>query len=122
MSAVISTNIPANQSLSGGVDLGNHTIYSIEFDDNFNASTITFQAKSTRFEDEEVGVGEPNPEQWKNVYDKDGAEIALTVVKNTIMALPIWFSSIRYIRVRAGTAAAPVNVPATEIRFIAKEL
>lgn len=117
---VVSAQIPANQSISSGIDLGDAEFIALSIPDNSTATTVTFQAKAHRFEDEVS-----NPEDWNNVYDDTGTEVSATVASNRVVALgtatKAALCACRYIRVRSGTSAAPVNVnPGLDIKFLLK--
>lgn len=116
----VSTQIPANQALSGGIDIGDAEYIALEFSETSGISTITFQAKADRFNDEEM-----SPEDWDNVYDDAGNEVSVTVGANRVVVLgtatKAALCACRYIRVRSGTNATPVNInPGIEIRFLLK--
>lgn len=117
---VISTTIPDNQALSGAVDLGHHKLIALELPETFNTTTLTFQAKAKRVDDEVS-----TPEDWDNVYTDAGTEFSITVAAGRVVVLVgdkrEALSALRYIRVRSGTAASPVNInPGGVIRFICK--
>lgn len=117
---VISTQIPANQSISGGIDIGDAEYIAIEIPDNATATSLTFQAKTNRFDDENT-----SPEDWDNVFDDTGTEVSVTVASNRIVVLgtvtKAALCACRYIRLRSGTSAAPVNVnPGLNLRLILK--
>lgn len=119
---VISTNILENQSLSGGVDLGNHELLALELPETFNTTTLTFQAKAKVTEDQLNG---DNLEDWDNVYNDAGTELSITVAANRVVGLRQDIQSvlapIRYLRIRSGTSAAPVPInPGALIKFLVK--
>lgn len=91
----------------------------IELPATFNATSITFQAKSERGNDES-----DNLETWKNVYDDAGTEVTVTVAGNRIVgldAVAMELAALRFIRIRAGTSAAPANQsPKKQINLILK--
>lgn len=118
---VISTQIPANQSISGGVDIGDAEYIAIEIPDNATINTVTFQAKTNMKFDDEV----TSPEDWDNVYDDTGTEVSVTVAANRVVVLgtvtKAALAACRFIRLRSGTNAAPVNVnPGLNLRLIVK--
>jgi hypothetical protein len=122
---VIGTTIPANESLSGEIDLGTHQLVAIVIPSAFNGTTIAFQAKAHRTEDR-TSASEQATEEWKNVLDDTGTELTVTVAANSIVGLKAdkasVLSSLRFIRIRSGTNAAPVGQnPTRELLVIAKE-
>lgn len=118
---VISTQIPANQSISGGIDIGDAEYIAIEIPDNATATALTFQAKTNfKFDDEQS-----SPEDWDNVYDDTGTEVSVTVAANRVVVLgtatKAALCACRFIRLRSGTNASPVNVnPGLNLRLILK--
>lgn len=122
--SVIGTEIPNNESRSGEVDLGNHTLAAIEIPATWAGTAITFQSKSTS----RPALGDNSNddlETWKDVYDSGGTELSVTVAANRIVvptaAVAAALAPLRYIRVRSGTAAAPVNQsPSKPIKLIVK--
>lgn len=125
--SVISTEIPANQALSGVVDLGSHTLVAIEMPEAWAGTTITFQSKAKVAEDVTNSVGvQQNSEDLDDVYDSAGAEISMTVSGGKIVvptaAHAAALAPLRFLRVRSGTSAAPFNQnPTRIIRFLVKE-
>lgn len=116
----IGVQIPANQALSGVIDLGANDAVAIEMPEAFSGTTITFQGKANYSES-----SAPGAEDWDDVYDSAGTELTLTVAANRIVGLKAdaaaTLSAIRFIRLRAGTAAAPANQnPAREFRILTK--
>lgn len=119
-----STTIPANQALSGAVDITDVEMIAFEMPEVLNATTISFQSKAKR------GQDVPNqddllPEDWDNVYDSAGSELTATVAANRVIvptaALQSALRPLHFIRIRIGTSAAPVNInPGAEIRLICK--
>jgi hypothetical protein len=120
---VISTQIPANETLSGGIDIGDAEHIAIEFPDTTTINNITFQAKPTKFADSDINGLQT--QDWDNVYDDTGTEISVAVASNRIVVLgtvtKAALCACRYIRVRSGTSASPVTInPGINIRFIVK--
>jgi hypothetical protein len=117
----MSVTIPENEAVSGYVDLGNHSLIAFEMPEVFDSTTITFQGKAKVSEDVTGG----QLEDLDNIYDDAGTELSVTVAPNRIVGLKAdkasVLSAIRYLRVRSGTAASPVNVnPGVEIRLLVK--
>lgn len=120
--SVIGVQIPPNESLSGGIDLAAHNLFAIEMPEAWAGTTITFQAKASPRDSDHPGVGDPNPEDWDNVYDSAGNELTVVVAAGRVVTDIPELAPLRYIRLRSGTSAAPVNQnPARQIRLICKE-
>lgn len=114
---VIGVQIPANQALSGEIDLGAFNLVAIEMPEGWAGSTITFQSKANR---QEQGSGVP-VEDWDDVYDSAGNELQVTVAANRVVVDIPELASLRFIRIRSGTSAAPFNQnPTREIKLICK--
>jgi hypothetical protein len=98
---VKSVTISTGSSLSPGVDLDGLTLVAIVMPSTWDGTTITFQVS-------------PNGTDWYNLHDAAGSEVALTVGPSRYIQLD-WqrFLGIRYLRIRSGTAATPVNQTAT---------
>lgn len=122
----IGVQIPANQALSGMIDLGTSRLVAIEMPEAWaGGAVITFQAKAKIENDDTIGAGEANPEDWDDVYDDAGTEVSITVAANRIVVIgtvtKAAIGALRFIRIRSGTAAAPVNQnPARDIKLIVK--
>lgn len=117
----IGVQIPANQALSGGIDLGANSLVAIEVPSTWaGGAVITFQAKGAGINDEES-----DPEDWNDVYDDAGTEVSVTVASNRVVVIgtvtKAAIGAVRYLRIRSGTAAAPVNQnPARNLRLLVK--
>lgn len=116
--SVISVQIPPNQTASGMADLGGNSLAAIEMPEGFNGTTITFQSKAKRSQDEEGGAAQ---EDWDDVYDSAGNQISWTVAAGRVVvptaAHAAALAPLRYIRVVTGTG----QNPGRELRFITKE-
>jgi len=120
--SVISTQIPANEAISGVVDLGDHELFAIETPDDFTGTTLTFQSKPTIVDDNQAGE---QIQDWDDVHTDNGTELSITVAGGRVTTLVgdkrDAVAALRYIRVRSGTSATPVAVnPSANIRFIVK--
>jgi hypothetical protein len=86
-------------SLSGIVDLGTYRLFGILMDPTaWTAAALTFQ----------VSIDGVN---FYNLFDDTGTEINWTVLAQQFItvAVPAKWLGIRYIKVRSGTSATPVN-------------
>lgn len=94
--------IENNGSLSGAVDLGGRKLVAIDMPSSWTAASLTFQASAD-------GV------TYDNLYD-GATERALTVAASRYLAQAIgdWVG-IRWLKVRSGTAASPVNQTAERV-------
>lgn len=119
--SVISARIEANRTESGAVDLGTNSLIAIEMPEAWTGTTLNLQAKAKRETDHNLGVGEENPEDWDDVYDSAGNQIAITVAQNRVVvptaAHAAALAPLRHIRF----VATPAQNPAKEIRLILKE-
>lgn len=116
----IGVQIPPNQAVSGVVDLGANDLIAFEMPESWAGTALTFQSKANNVDDEQA-----TPEDWDDVYDDTGTEVSVTVAAGRIVvvgtATKAAIGALRYLRIRSGTAAAPVNQnPAKEIRIITK--
>lgn len=118
--SVISVQIPPNERSSGVADLGGTSLVAIEMPEAFNGTTLTFQAKAKRRDSDHPGVGDPNPEDWDDVYDSAGNQITWTVGAGRVVvptaAHEAAMRPLRFIRIVAGTN----QNPGREIRLICK--
>lgn len=86
-------------ALSAAVDLGADRAHRIVLPAAWTAAALTFQASSD-------GVG------FADLYDRDGEVIlpaAVVAANRTVVLDQAAFYGIRYLKVRSGTSAAPVN-------------
>jgi hypothetical protein len=121
---VIGTEIRDNQNTSGGIDLGMSSLIAIEFPTSWPAGVtqVTFQSKSKNTLESGDDASAEDAENWRNVYDSAGNELVVTCGQNRVVTDIPELSPLRYIRMRSGTSAAPVNVSPTQvIKFIVKE-
>lgn len=119
--SVIGVQIPANEALTGMIDLGTHNLMAIEMPENYDGTTLTFQSKAER----SVTSAE-STEDWDDVYNDAGTEVSITVAANRIVGLRAdvanALSALRFIRIRSGTSASPQNQnPAVNLRLIVKQ-
>jgi hypothetical protein len=117
---VIGTTIPANEALSGAMDIGACSLVAIEMPESWAGTTITFQSKARRKEDTNPNADEES-EDWDNVYDSAGNELAVVVAANRVITDIPELAPLSHIRIRSGTSATPVNQnPQKDIRLICK--
>ncbi len=92
-------SIASGASLSGVVDLGTYRLFGIVMDPiAWTAAAMTFQ----------VSIDGTN---FFNLFDDTGVEINWTVLAQQFVTVsqPAKWQGIRYIKVRSGTSATPVN-------------
>lgn len=123
--SVLGAQIPANQALSGEIDLGSFNLVALEMPEGWGGSTITFQSKAIPNSATSQSSGAVS-EDWDDVYDDTGTEVSITVASNRVVVIgtvtKAAIGACRYIRIRSGTSAAPFNQnPTREIRLIVKE-
>lgn len=116
--AVLGAEIPNNESRSGEVDLGEHNLVALWMPAGWAGTAITFQSKDHR-QPEAGDVSVDDLETWKDVYDDAGTEVSITVAANRVVVIgtvtKAAIGALRYLRVRSGTAAAPVNQSPTRV-------
>lgn len=89
-------DIAAAGSLSAAVDLGDQRLQRIDMPAAWTAAALTFQAS-------------PDGVTYRNLHNAAGEISVPADVDRSIAVDPEIFASIRYIKVRSGTAAAPIN-------------
>lgn len=88
--------IANGESLSGAIDLGGRKLAGIVMPASWTAAALTFQAS-------------PDGVNYFNVYD-NATERSLTVAASYYSALtPSSWTSIRWVKLRSGTAGSAVN-------------
>lgn len=102
---VVSTNYPLTisigQSLSPNVDLNNARLAAIFIPSAFEGEVISFQAS-------------PDNVNWSELYNSLGGPYNVASNPSTCVVLNREdFRALRYLKVRCGTAAAPVTVVGT---------
>lgn len=96
--------IPSGQSLSSAVDLTDWILTRIDMPAAWTSAALTFQVSSD-------GVN------FRDYYDSDGNELSIgsTVATASRAIVPgfggslYWWAGVRYLKLRSGTSAAPVN-------------
>lgn len=98
LSVAVSATILSGQSLSSVIDLSEGRLARIHIPAAWTAANLTFQASS-------------DGASFADLYDAYGAEYSVVVggAARSIMVPLSDFIGIRYIKVRSGTSAAPVN-------------
>lgn len=122
---VLSVTIPANQSQSDGVDLGTNELIALEIPASVTVNTISFLAASKQTHELGDEASQEDLENWRPVFDSSGNEVSMTVAANRVVvptaAVAAALAPLRYIRLRAGTSVAPVNInPLSLIKIITK--
>lgn len=89
--------IPEGGSVSDVVDLDGVHLVGIQMPATWDAANITFQASAD-------GV------TFADLYNQSGSEVTVDAAAGRFIALdPTLFAGIRFLKVRSGTAATPVN-------------
>lgn len=86
--------------LSGEVDLQGYQMAAIQMPDTWTAANITFQAATA------------SGGTFQNVYDDFGGEVTVIAAASrciTIDLAALKLAALRYIKLRSGTAAVPVD-------------
>lgn len=121
--SVLGTTIPANETKSGEINLGDHQLVAIEIPTTFNGTTLTFESKSQPGRDTGAlnNEADDNAETWRAVIDSAGAAITWTVAANRIVvptaAHAAAMAPLKFLRIVAGTAQNPTRV----LKLIVKE-
>ncbi|MFA6280382.1 MAG: hypothetical protein WC612_06285 [Bdellovibrionales bacterium] len=104
--------IAAGAALSGAVNLGGLRLFGLVMPAAWTAAGITFQ------------VSYDGGTSWSNLYDANGNEVSVTVAASRAIALdPVTFAAISMIKVRSGTAAAPVNqIAAAAVQLVLRSV
>ncbi len=90
--------IDAAAALSGAVNFGGLRLFGIVMPAAWTAAALTFQ------------VSFDEGASWSNLYDANGSEVNVTVAASRAITLdPVVFAAVPMLKVRSGTAAAPVN-------------
>lgn len=104
--------IPQGKNISDSFDLGDVSVVSIQMPSAWNAAALTFQAGDNL---------ETSGGVFYNLYDTSGNEISITTAASRVVNATV-LASLRYLKVRSGTASVPVTQTATrEIVFLCKE-
>jgi hypothetical protein len=90
-------NIANAASLSGVVDMGTARLARISLPAAWTAADLTLQSSTD-------GV------TFKDLYDKDGIEYTIKAAASRAVLVPLGdMLSLRYLKIRSGTSATPVN-------------
>lgn len=103
---VKTVTIATGASLSDAVNIENATMIGIIMPAAWTAANLTFQAAARE------------TDTFANVYDDAGTEVSVTA--DASRAIPIGtdlkaLGSFRYLKIRSGTAAVPVNQAAARV-------
>ena len=99
----LTATIASSASLSSSADLGGTTLSGYVMPATWNTADITFQ-------------GSIDGTNFLDMYDEFGNEISHPVAASRFVALnPVDFASIRYLKIRSGTASTPANQAAERI-------
>ncbi len=90
-------------SLSNAIDLGSLRLVAIVMPVAWTPADITF-------------LGSVDGDTYSNVYLGDGVEYSVSADASRLIFIePIYFSMIRYLQLRSGTAGVPVNQGAARV-------
>lgn len=92
--------IASGQSLSAEVDVEDYAIYAIEMPTAWTAANLTFQAASA------------SGGTFRDLYGDAGSEVAVVVAADQMIGLDASGPELvgaRFLKIRSGTSAAPVN-------------
>lgn len=95
----LAATIAAGGSLSGAVNVGVDTVVAIVMPAAWTAASLTFQAKGD------------DDDTFHDVYDEVGNELEVSADAGRFVALGpliIYFAGAKQVKVRSGTASAPV--------------
>jgi hypothetical protein len=96
---IVTTRIASGQSLSGPVWVGNHALTALRVPAAWTAAPITFQSAI------DVSAG-----PWFDLYDATGVEVTAAADASRHVPLAVFaLRGLLWLRLRSGTAAAPVN-------------
>lgn len=101
---VVPAAIASGQSLSDAIDLGGGRLVGIDMPAAWTAANLTFQSSFN-------GDVQQIAATWNNVYDDLGVEVVVQAAASRAIRLgnPGLFLGQRWIKIRSGTGAAPVN-------------
>lgn len=95
---ILAVQIKAGQSLSDQIDLGGLRMFRLNMPAAWTAAVITFS------------VSDDGGTTWQNLCDISGNEItAQAAAAKSICLDPALMASVKLLKIRSGTVAAPVN-------------
>jgi hypothetical protein len=97
--AAATASIASGAALTGAIDLADQRLHRIALPAGWTAAAITFQASA-------------NGTTFNDLYDANGEVTLPTAIVGASRAIvvdPAAFLGIRYLKIRSGTSAAPVN-------------
>jgi len=99
-----SVTISSGTSLSPAVDLGPNRTFAVIMPASWTSANLTFQGSAD-------GIN------YANVYDDTGTEVTVTAAASQyiVVSSPAKLLGIRWIKVRSGTNASPVNQGADRV-------
>lgn len=108
---VVTVTIPSGGALSNAVDLDGVKLLGIQMPAAWDAANLTFQVSA-------------DGNSFADFYNQSGSEVVINANANRYIALdPALFAGIRYLRIRSGTSAAPVNQTASRtLRLVARAM
>jgi hypothetical protein len=105
--SVVQAPIAAGQSLSAPINLGAQALHGIVVPAGWTAAGLSFQVS-------------PDGVNFYELYNIGGTEVTATAAANTYIALdPTLWRTINCLKIRSGTAAAPVaQVSAAALQLV----
>jgi len=95
--ALFTATIANGQSLSGAIAIGNDVLVGLVMPAVWTAADLTLDSSA-------------DGATYNNVYDRYGTEYTLLVDASRFIPLnPVDFAAMPYLKIRSGTAGAPVN-------------
>ena len=96
----VRTRIPASQALSSAIASVGYGVCLLQMPSSWTDAPLTVQGS----------LDEADPTSWADLYDHLGNEVVLTVIAGRGLTLPpTMLLGWRWLRLRSGLAAAPVN-------------
>lgn len=95
---ILAVQIKSGQSLSDQIDLGGLRMFRVNMPAAWTAAVVTFS------------VSDDGGTTWKNLRDISGNEIIVqTAYSDSYCVDPVLMASVKLLKIRSGTSAAPVN-------------
>lgn len=103
---ILNVSIGSGAALSGAIDLGPYKLGYVHMPSAWTAANLTFQISYD-------GVA------YGDLYDHLGGEYTVTAAASRAILVPVIdMMAVRYLKIRSGTAATPVNQAASRELFL----